>query len=662
MMRWRLTILGLMGLLGLVWMTAQAQGGSAQLYMPMVSAPTSAETPPPPPPSEFPPSDFDDLLTQNVANGTWTYGEGVARILSYFAEEIPLNQLPGASQLEGHHATSFFESAVAYRDSLTNSAEIVELDRLLAISLPDLTHIDLYVTESDQPTAASDTDCKTLWRRGFNDNNPSNKKCFRHAIVKYKGTTVNIYTATYFADPKETQDRIADAVSKSLLAYTQYGQMPAEITLITSPLLETGTVVGAAFGERGQPDRCPVVLYAPLFRDGYDVVGQDKQVIAHELFHCFQFKNLNNQMYFSNNRARNWWSEGSAEYFSNVVFPSADLEYEANETNFRNRSLTQSLLDLKYENFLFFQYLGNRLGNQGVVDMLRKMPTSGGRAEQQKALSAVVNDELFHAFATAYLDANIKDSSGSIIMKDPSSRVIRTVALSKSQDVAFTHQVKPFSLPRFELAYPGGVYFNQTFTTPSGAPVVSVQDASGGGWQSVPPFVSACGVKKTQILVATSAAPTSAETHSFSLTVPKGKEERCTCFIEFTLDNVPYFHSIVVYDSGLPPQNATEILANDMAQFSLTFQTQNIPDGWKGILPLQELYFQNLVDHSVGTVLPNEGGSGEVTILLNENQVLEGAIFADVVHHDFFTNQQRVVQMTGVFRAVPNFQKALCQG
>jgi hypothetical protein len=135
-----------------------------------------------------------------------------------------------------------------------------------------------------------------------------------------------------------------------------------------------------------------------------------KQTIAHELFHCFQFKNYWTQMQAY--PGGDWWVEGGAEYFGNVVYPTYNAESEF-WPGFDVNSIDKSLVAMDYDNVVFFQYLANRVGDEGVLQLFASMPGSGDRGAQLSALAAYPGIEtLYHDFAKAYLDQQILDTGG----------------------------------------------------------------------------------------------------------------------------------------------------------------------------------------------------------------------------------------------------------
>jgi hypothetical protein len=94
-----------------------------------------------------------------------------------------------------------------------------------------------------------------------------------------------------------------------------------------------------------------------------------KQVVAHELFHCVQDYSFPNTKPYG---THSWWMEGSADYFSNLVYPQADLEWEFLNL-FDSKSPNVSILDMTYENFVFFQFMGNKYSPEVLVDILMRV-------------------------------------------------------------------------------------------------------------------------------------------------------------------------------------------------------------------------------------------------------------------------------------------------
>jgi hypothetical protein len=129
-------------------------------------------------------------------------------------------------------------------------------------------------------------------------------------------------------------------------------------------------------------ESCSVFIYPASLGD---TVAGFQQVIAHELFHCFQAFNFDVRGSYLAYPASAWWVEGSATYFSNVAYPAVNLEWE-HTGEFDSRSRTVALTQMSYEATFFFQHLGNTIGNKAIIGLLDTLPVGGDEASHQAAL------------------------------------------------------------------------------------------------------------------------------------------------------------------------------------------------------------------------------------------------------------------------------------
>ena len=176
-----------------------------------------------------------------------------------------------------------------------------------------------------------------------------------------------------------------EAMLASAAVYGQWGTI-ADATIIFS-LLPYADSSGTGFmsvpwQQMSPGEPCPILIYTDSFGVNLD---QFKQAVAHELFHCYQAWNYPAVVnLYSANR---WWVEGGAEYFSNVVYSAVDYEHRATPY-FDANSTLKSILDMAYENAVFFQYLANQMGGPaGVLGLFDSLPISGGRSAQEGALA-----------------------------------------------------------------------------------------------------------------------------------------------------------------------------------------------------------------------------------------------------------------------------------
>jgi hypothetical protein len=160
---------------------------------------------------------------------------------------------------------------------------------------------------------------------------------------------------------------------------------------------------------------CSVALYTDLQKA---TKAQFKQVVAHELAHCFQFANYGPQIYGVGSWL--WWGEGTAEYLSNVIYPKVDFEWRFEDHVLRMLGGKVALLDLSYATFLFWQFLGNERDTDGIFRLLLGLPTSGGRTEQAERLRASPDmARTFQSFLEAMADGAILDTESGKKNKQP---------------------------------------------------------------------------------------------------------------------------------------------------------------------------------------------------------------------------------------------------
>lgn len=130
-----------------------------------------------------------------------------------------------------------------------------------------------------------------------------------------------------------------------------------------------------------------------------------KQTVAHKAFHCVQSSRYWPQMSGSSDNRR--WLEGTAVYFSNVVYPDFNRGWSKSEYY----EPAESLLDHVYATNFFFQDLANRTGKEGIISLIASIPHENGQAAQQNALAGFPDlQRHWHQFGRDYLDNNMHDT------------------------------------------------------------------------------------------------------------------------------------------------------------------------------------------------------------------------------------------------------------
>jgi hypothetical protein len=171
---------------------------------------------------------------------------------------------------------------------------------------------------------------------------------------------------------------------------------PLVVNVIMVGVIEEGRKVGLAANKEAEPLPCSVVITFNVVRS-LDETGRR---IAHELYHCVQFRNRPELVNFKG--SFEWWRESTASYFSDYISPTAHpfaLDYEPYEP----------VYDQKYESSLFF----HSLSNQGwslvkITDYVNGRNFEYAAADERRQLAS--NTEIiegFINFAKDFHDKNI---------------------------------------------------------------------------------------------------------------------------------------------------------------------------------------------------------------------------------------------------------------
>jgi hypothetical protein len=333
------------------------------------------------------------------------------------------------------------------------------------------------------PTGA--IDCAALWTGGIPRTGTGLTYCLEHWNEKIGGSDYRVlYPSEWSTDGdggwgRGYLDVTVDALKKSVGVYGALGTM-APITVVFSRLEYAGPVDGdekLIVAEDGY-EPCSVFISPrslELTLDHYN------QLIAHELFHCFQDFNFDLMAEDASNK---WWVEGSAEYFSNVVYPDANMEWRL-IGSFDATSPNTALTKYTYAACFFFQYLGSTIGNPGVIKFLDTLPGTGGEAAQQAAIASWAGiEDLFQGFAQQYIDGKLLDSSGFVIKFTPAFAPPRTLNMSGTFDVS----VPAFVIVREQIVFAADLTFTLGLA-PTTGPSRHALRIDGGAWGPAPALI-----------------------------------------------------------------------------------------------------------------------------------------------------------------------------
>ncbi len=508
---------------------------SAATPQPAATDPASAEptpiaTPAPPEPTptatpapETLPTDFVELLDAKIASGEWTEEKGLITLLKHFAGEIHMEDASldrGLLETEGF---GIMNLAVEYLKTGTDEAAKAEITRLLNILVPSQAALDRYSIPAEQANRRpaglaapirQRQDCAALWAAGFPDTRATSFPCFMYGERSVAGQRFRVYYPLAWRDRglNATYENTLDAVAASLRAFQAYGTIrPIYVVFTTLNHPTDLTTLAATYPEHFRPgEACPVIVYPEALNL---TPGEFQQTIAHEVFHCFQSWNLREQVIGAGYRSSKWWVEGAAEYFGNLVYPSVNDEYSFADS-FAIRSKTEPLTEMDYENFIFFQHLGNRLGPAGVITFLRRMPVAPGSERQLAALAATPGiEDLWEEFARGVVDQTIRDSDGSLARIPESFSSV--VTINGNHSVMLIGN--PFVLARHRIVFRGEKQY-AIVETSEGPGRSAAQLRGTRAWRPMPATISNCS-EREYLLYTLTTTPNAQRAVTLSATV-----------------------------------------------------------------------------------------------------------------------------------------------
>lgn len=406
----------------------------------------------------LPPATLDAVLDDGVQDGSWDYGQGLIFMLRFVSGEIAPEDIPGFEDPDVLSPTGIVRQAQDYLDDPDSDPQYRdEIARLLETLVPSQEALDRLSQPASssfrsgmslasfQRQAAPPPECADLASLGFKAGVNPGDYCYLFLEATVEGNRLRVYYPKWWQDDP-TRMSWANAalrsLSKSASTYSQfgtYGDVNAVFSL-TQLLSSFNTLAFESAFPANSP--CPIVVLPLVYEDSTD---EFLQTVAHEAFHCYQDWNFMMAPY----DYHRWWAEGSAEYFSNVVYPNINAELGWMDSYY-DRSITDPWFDLDYLNFLLFQFLANKLGNEGLLILLDNVSSAGNIQAQAQALANYGDmDALFEEFVVATMSTGVQDTGGTIILDHSYQVLPKTVESEGDQQFV----VNPFVAGRFVIHY-----------------------------------------------------------------------------------------------------------------------------------------------------------------------------------------------------------------
>ncbi len=571
---------------------------------------TTPSSPPTPAGSPRPqsPLSLSELYQARLEAGGWTAGQGLIDLLGMYTGTTTADNAIGAQPVSDFELTGIMRLAADYlaanpngqaHDDLQKQVNLLEapIDRLdqfsrkvdLSAAFPHLASLGL--PTQNNALSGDQAECQGLWADGFTSATPV--ICFEYGEQIVDGTSIRLYYPSWWAADDPNRTRLAPLMQAAVLAvgtFNAYGPDPLPATtMVVTELAGTdpdtsrrnADLLAMAVPVGNSPLNCYVGIFPSMFAK---TTEQSQQALAHEMFHCYQYKNLAAQEHGPMRSATTWWVEGSAEYFSNVVYPAVNFEHRW-LGDLTMSMMESNIFDWSYKCFIFFQYLENRpgVGTAGVLDLLRALPTTSGSGvdRQMAALSAYPNmDTLFHGFAEAVADQNVIDSDHTAIpLGIPFGDDIEEVTPG---DIMGR---EPFSVDIRWIIFPQNFNYDMTIVITGLPGQVSARPENGPHvWGPVPSQVVSSCLETHYIVVETQTGSNPANTYEVLLRAESHPGTgMCSCLTgSWRMDNASYLANLnaLIQQSAPGTINYTGAEGNVLVEFlsdgQITQQIDNL--------------------------------------------------------------------------------------
>jgi hypothetical protein len=225
----------------------------------------------------------------------------------------------------------------------------------------------------------------------------------------------------------EVRSGILRGVEHTIATYSQFGRMPPVDVFLLSP---------SAIGDRDDLEvhelrrgmdapnyRCTITGSMDYFAERFEREQPSttafrafvQQSMAHEMWHCFVGANLvdgrgggvpNDE----------WWAEGSAEFFSNVAWPNANIEFGSSG----GYDLAVPLVDQSYAAVTFWQAYALEEGLDATFAFLRQAARGTGRSDFLFLLANKTGAaNRMHEFAKMIYARQLPDTGGGVHPVNP---------------------------------------------------------------------------------------------------------------------------------------------------------------------------------------------------------------------------------------------------
>lgn len=268
------------------------------------------------------------------------------------------------------------------------------------------------------------------------------------------------------------------------------------VTNLPTPVIGGVTAWAYVLPVQPHPGQCLGIVFN--FDATYDP-GVAQLVLSHEIFHCVQYATWPGSFAAS---GRDWWIEGSAEYFARLAAPRARIRNNV-VSDFEQRIMSTSLLDMSYSNLVFFSWLGGAHGAPAVKRFLDAVAPGRSREAFRMLAEGALSASDWRDFATAFIGRDIHIPGATEDVGVDQSTLPQHI-FGSGEEVRLTAQplVMLGAILRFREARAHRIH---AVATPG--PYGASPDGSRGSWRQLPETLAApCGTEPLFFIAAISPA------------------------------------------------------------------------------------------------------------------------------------------------------------
>jgi hypothetical protein len=268
------------------------------------------------------------------------------------------------------------------------------------------------------------------------------------------------YTLNWSRQSSKTKNAVKPVLEESLKntidLYEDFAKLPAHIVIILTTSVD-GQVTGDTIYPKEKVPPCQIKFYQRWTTESTTNKARALQALAHEIYHCAQGLSK-----LANFKDPEWIHEGSANYFSNLVFPKSNAEWpDKKHSGHAYKPALPIYAHVgqdAYTTSIFFQSLEDTVDRESLNTFV--MSTPGGRSglEERNRLSGLADftDDFFY-FAKEFALGKIQDTSNTPIPIQEMSPVPASLTLDKTGATGTVMLTStPFTISVFKVTVNAG--------------------------------------------------------------------------------------------------------------------------------------------------------------------------------------------------------------